>query len=285
MLTKRIIPCLDVSEGRVVKGTRFVNLRDAGDPVEVAALYDQEGADELVFLDITASHERRRIMFDVVARTAEQAFMPLTVGGGIRLLEDIRELLRAGADKVSLNTAAVQDAALIRRCAERFGSQCIVLAIDAKRRMTSHEPRAKGSETGLRGETSRLVALNSRLSWEVYIHGGRTPTGKDAVAWAVEGEKLGAGEILVTSMDRDGTKDGYDLELTRAIAESVRVPVIASGGAGTLEHLYEGLVAGKADAVLAASIFHYREVTIPEAKQFLAKRGVPVRVEAPDSAP
>jgi cyclase len=278
MLTKRIIPCLDVSEGRVVKGTRFVNLRDAGDPVEVAALYDQEGADELVFLDITASHERRRIMFDVVARTAEQAFMPLTVGGGIRLLEDIRELLRAGADKVSLNTAAVRDAALIRRCAERFGSQCIVLAIDAKRRMTSHEPRAKGLETGLRGETSRLA-------WEVYIHGGRTPTGKDAVAWAVEGERLGAGEILVTSMDRDGTKDGYDLELTRAIAESVRVPVIASGGAGTLEHLYEGLVAGKADAVLAASIFHYREVTIPEAKQFLARRGVPVRVEAPDSAP
>ena len=285
MLTKRIIPCLDVSEGRVVKGTRFVNLRDAGDPVEVAALYDQEGADELVFLDITASHERRRIMFDVVARTAEQAFMPLTVGGGIRLLEDIRELLRAGADKVSLNTAAVQDATLIQRGAERFGSQCIVLAIDAKRWTTSHEPRAKGSEAGLHGETSRLSALNSRLAWEVYIHGGRTPTGKDAVAWAVEGERLGAGEILVTSMDRDGTKDGYDLELTRAIAESVRVPVIASGGAGTLEHLYEGLVAGKADAVLAASIFHCRKITIPEAKKFLARRGVPVRVEAPDSAP
>jgi len=293
MLTKRIIPCLDVSEGRVVKGTRFVNLRDAGDPVEVAALYDQEGADELVFLDITASHERRRIMFDVVARTAEQAFMPLTVGGGIRLLEDIRALLRAGADKVSLNTAAVQDAALIQRGAERFGSQCIVLAIDAKRRHESRVPgqqdgwpRAEKVEPGAATDWSQLSALGSRLSsWEVYIHGGRTPTGKDAVAWAIEGERLGAGEILVTSMDRDGTKDGYDLELTRAIAESVRVPVIASGGAGTLEHLYEGLVAGKADAVLAASIFHYREVTIPDAKKFLARRGVPVRVEAPDSAP
>ncbi|MEK6718235.1 MAG: imidazole glycerol phosphate synthase subunit HisF [candidate division NC10 bacterium] len=263
MLTKRIIPCLDVREGRVVKGTQFVNLRDAGDPVEVAALYDREGADELIFLDIAASHERRRIMIDVVARTAEQAFMPLTVGGGIRTLEDIRGLLQAGADKVSLNTAAVQDPDLIRRSAERFGSQCIVLAIDAKRRAESREPRA---ETGL-----------SRLAWEVYIHGGRTPTGKDAVAWAVEGEKLGAGEILLTSMDRDGTKDGYDLELTRAIAEAMRIPVIASGGAGTLEHLYQGLVLGKADAVLAASIFHYREFTIPEAKRYLAERGVPIR--------
>jgi cyclase len=238
-----------------------------------------------VFLDITASHERRRIMIDMVARTAEQVFVPFTVGGGIRRLEDIRNLLRAGADKVSLNTAAVQDARLIQRSAERFGSQCIVLAIDAKRRTTSHEPRAKGSETALHGETSRLSALGSQLAWEVYIHGGRTPTGKEAVAWAVEGERLGAGEILVTSMDRDGTMDGYDLELTRGIAESVHVPVIASGGAGALEHLYEGLVAGKADAVLAASIFHYREFTIPEAKQFLARRGVPVRVEAPDAVP
>jgi len=255
MLTKRIIPCLDVTEGRVVKGTRFVNLRDAGDPVEVAAVYDREGADELVFLDITASHERRRIMIDVVARTANQVFMPLTVGGGIRTLEDIRGLLRAGADKVSLNTAAVQEPSLIQRAAERFGSQCIVLAIDAKRR-----------------------AGPPPSSWEVYIHGGRTPTGKDAVAWAGEGEKLGAGEILLTSMDRDGTKDGYDLELTRAIADAVGIPVIASGGAGTLDHLYQGLVVGKADAVLAASIFHYREFTIPEAKRHLAMRGVPVRL-------
>ena len=279
MLTKRIIPCLDVKEGRVVKGTRFVNLRDAGDPVEVAAVYDHEGADELVFLDITASHERRRIMIDVVARTAEQAFMPLTVGGGIRFLEDIRGLLQAGADKVSLNTSAVQDPDLIRRSAERFGSQCIVLAIDAKRRGESQacvelrrdEPRGERGEPGAEQDLSRL-------SWEVYIHGGRTPTGKDAVAWAVEGERLGAGEILLTSMDRDGTKDGYDLELTRAISEAVGIPVIASGGVGTLEHLYDGLVVGKADAALAASIFHYREFTIPEAKQYLAGRGVPVRI-------
>jgi cyclase len=278
MLTKRIIPCLDVKEGRVVKGTRFVNLRDAGDPVEVAAVYDQEGADELVFLDITASHERRRIMIDVVARTAEQAFMPLTVGGGIRYLEDIRELLQAGADKVSLNTAAVQDPELVRRSAERFGSQCIVLAIDAKRRAESRVPAQQRGWPRAEAGPSRLTPHPSRPSWDVYIHGGRTPTGKDAVTWAVEGGKLGAGEILLTSMDRDGTKDGYDLELTRAIAEAVGIPVIASGGAGTLEHLYEGLVAGKADAVLAASIFHYREFTIPEAKRYLAGRGVPVRL-------
>ncbi len=270
MLTKRIIPCLDVKEGRVVKGTRFVNLRDAGDPVEVAALYDQEGADELVFLDITASHERRRIMMDVVARTAEQVFMPLTVGGGVRSLEDIRGLLQAGADKVSLNTAAVQDPDLVRRSAERFGSQCIVLAIDAKRRSASREPGAE--------ERARPGQPGARCAWEVYIHGGRTPSGKDALAWAVEGERLGAGEILLTSMDRDGTKEGYDLDLTRAVAEAVGIPVIASGGAGTLEHLYEGLVTGKADAVLAASIFHYREFTIPEAKRYLAGRGVPVRL-------
>jgi cyclase len=282
MLTKRIIPCLDVKEGRVVKGTRFLNLRDAGDPVEVAAVYDQEGADELVFLDIAASHERRRIMIDVVARTAEQAFMPLTVGGGIRSLEDIRALLQAGADKVSLNTAAAQAPELIQRSAERFGSQCIVLAIDAKRRAASREPRATGREAGSDGKTSRLAATQgvpgSRLSWEVYIHGGRTPTGRDAVAWAVEGEKLGAGEILLTSMDRDGTKDGYDLELTRAVSDAVRIPVIASGGAGTAEHLYEGLVLGRADAVLAASIFHYRELTIPDVKRYLGTRGVAIRV-------
>jgi cyclase len=279
MLTKRIIPCLDVKEGRVVKGTRFVDLRDAGDPVEVAAVYDQEGADELIFLDITASHERRRIMIDVVARTADQAFVPLTVGGGIRSLEDIRGLLQAGADKVSLNTAAVRDPELVRRSAERFGTQCIVLAIDAKRRIESREPRAANDKPGGAGYPSRLSTLGSPVSWEVYIHGGRTPTGKDAVAWAVEGEKLGAGEVLITSMDRDGTKDGYDLELTRAIAEAIGIPVIASGGAGTPGHLYEGLVVGKADAVLAASIFHYREFTIPEAKRYLATRGVPVRLQ------
>jgi len=271
MLTKRIIPCLDVTEGRVVKGTRFVNLRDAGDPVEVAAVYDREGADELVFLDITASHERRRIMIDVVARTADEVFMPLTVGGGIRRLEDIRDLLKAGADKVSLNTAAVQEPSLVQRAAERFGSQCIVLAIDAKRRGESHNTIG-GRRPAAGGKESLGV------SWEVYVHGGRTPTRKDAVAWAVAGEKLGAGEILLTSMDRDGTKDGYDLELTRAIAEAVGIPVIASGGAGTLEHLYQGLVAGRADAVLAASIFHYREFTIPEAKRYLAERGVPMRL-------
>ena len=285
MLAKRIIPCLDVKEGRVVKGTRFLNLRDAGDPVEVAALYDEQGADELVFLDITASYERRAIMIDVVARTADQAFMPLTVGGGIRSLEDIRGLLKAGADKVSLNTAAVKNPDLIRRSAERFGSQCIVLAIDAKRRAESREPRAEtGASTGEADEasdgrgSSPLSALRSPLSWEVYVHGGRTPTGRDAVAWAMEGERLGAGEILLTSMDRDGTKDGYDLELTRTIAAAVGVPVIASGGAGTLAHLYEGLTTGRADAALAASMFHYREVTVPEVKRYLAERGVSVRL-------
>ncbi len=274
MLAKRIIPCLDVKDGRVVKGTQFVNLRDAGDPVEVAAEYDRQGADELVFLDITASHERRRIMIDVVARTADQAFMPLTVGGGIRSLEDIRDLLRAGADKVSLNTAAVREPGLIRQAAGRFGSQCIVLAIDAKRRAQSPEPRAEREDR----EGTRLSSLDSRLCWEVFIHGGRTPTGKDAVAWAVEGQRLGAGEILLTSMDRDGTKGGYDLPLTRAVAEAVSIPIIASGGAGTLRHLYEGLVEGRADAVLAASMFHYREVTIPEVKRYLTGLGVCVRL-------
>jgi imidazole glycerol-phosphate synthase subunit HisF len=252
MLAKRVIPCLDVKDGRVVKGVQFVNLRDAGDPVEAAMAYDSQGADELVFLDITASHENRNIMLDVVARTAVGIYMPLTVGGGIRSIEDVRRLLRAGADKVSLNTAALERPALIREAAERFGSQCIVVAIDAR-------ARGKG--------------------WEVYTHGGRRPTGRDAIEWAREATRLGAGEILLTSMDRDGTKDGYDLELTRAISTGVDVPVIASGGAGSLEHLWEGLVEGGADAALAASIFHFGIHTIAEAKAYLRERGVPVRIE------
>ena len=252
VLAKRIIPCLDVTDGRVVKGVNFVNLRDAGDPVEIARAYDEQEADELVFLDITASSHGRETMVDVVFRTAECVFMPLTVGGGIRNLDDMRKMLLAGADKVSINTSAVQNPELIRQGAERFGSQCIVVAIDAKRR-----------------------AGNG--AWEVYIHGGRTPTGIDAVEWAKRAESLGAGEILLTSMDRDGTKDGYDIELTRTISEAVSIPVIASGGAGTLEHLYEALEEGKADAVLAASIFHFREHTIHEARDFLRQRGVPVR--------
>ena len=253
MLAKRIIPCLDVKDGRVVKGIQFVNLRDAGDPVEAAIAYDAQHADELVFLDITASHENRKIMLDVVARTAEGIYMPLTVGGGIRGIDDVRALLRAGADKVSLNTAALERPALIREAAERFGSQCIVVAIDA---------RATGPRT-----------------WAVYTHGGRRPTDRDAVEWAREASRLGAGEILLTSMDRDGTKDGYDLELTRAIATAVDIPVIASGGAGSLEHLWEGLVEGGADAVLAASIFHFGIHTIGEAKAYLRDRGVPVRID------
>jgi cyclase len=250
MLGKRIIPCLDVKAGRVVKGTKFVNLRDAGDPVEVAQLYDREGADELCFLDITASHENRGIIFDVVARTAEEVFMPLTVGGGINSAADIRALLRAGADKVSINTGAVNRPEFVREAAQVFGSQCIVVAIDAK--------RVHGS-------------------WEVFTHGGRNPTGLDACGWAERMEAYGAGEILLTSMDRDGTKAGYDLELTRAVADRVSIPVVASGGAGTLEHLYQGLVAGGASAALAASIFHFREYSIAECKDYLRARGVPVR--------
>jgi cyclase len=264
-----------------VKGTRFVDLRDAGDPVEVAALYDAQGADELVFLDITASHERRRTMLDVVARTAAQAFMPLTVGGGIRTLEDIHALLNAGADKVSLNTAAVESPELIRRAAERFGSQCIVLAIDAKR---STEDGGLSAAADQPGSSGVHPSRRARLAWEVYVHGGRTRTGRDVVQWAHEGVRLGAGEILLTSMDRDGTKDGYDLDLTRVVAGAVGVPVIASGGAGTLPHLYEGLVDGRADAVLAASMFHYREVTVGEVKRYLAARGVPVRPGVPAAA-
>ncbi|SFQ36000.1 imidazole glycerol phosphate synthase subunit hisF [Caldicoprobacter faecalis] len=252
MLTKRIIPCLDVDGGRVVKGTNFLNLRDAGDPVEIARLYDQAGADELVFLDITASAEARNIMLDVVARTAEQVFIPLTVGGGIRSLSDFRDILKAGADKVSINSAAVRNPGLIEEAASKFGSQCVVVAIDAKRRQDG---------TG----------------WDVYINGGRINTGKDAVEWAVEVEKRGAGEILLTSMDADGTKDGYDIALTRAVTQAVNIPVIASGGAGRLEHFYDVIVQGGADAVLAASLFHYRELTISQVKEYLAERGIPVR--------
>ena len=261
MLAKRIIPCLDVKEGRVVKGVGFVNLRDAGDPVEAARVYDAEGADELCYLDILASHEERKIFLDVVCRTAEQVFMPLTVGGGIRTLDDIRDLLRAGADKVSINTAAVSNPEFVRQAAERFGTQCIVVAIDAKR-------------TG-------IDAKQSGSGWEVYTHGGRRPTGQDAVAWARRMASFGAGEILLTSMDQDGTKAGYDLALTAAVSEAVEIPVIASGGAGTLEHLYEGFAVGQADAVLAASIFHYRQYTIREAKDYLRARGIPVRVVRP----
>jgi len=264
MLAKRIIPCLDVKEGRVVKGVGFVNLRDAGDPVEAARAYDAEGADELCYLDILASHEERKIFLDVVCRTAEQVFMPLTVGGGVQTLDDIRDLLRAGADKVSINTAAVANPEFVRQAAERFGTQCIVVAIDAKR-------------AGVDAKRVGNDAERSSGGWAVYTHGGRRPTGLDAVEWARRMASFGAGEILLTSMDQDGTKAGYDLALTAAVSEAVEIPVIASGGAGTLEHLYEGFAVGKADAVLAASIFHYRQYTIREAKDYLRTRGIPVR--------
>ncbi len=257
MLTKRIIPCLDVKDGRVVKGVGFVNLRDAGDPVEVAKIYDQAGADELCFLDITASHENRETLLDIVARTAEQVFMPLTVGGGVRTLGNVRQLLNAGADKISVNTTAVDNPTFVTDAARRFGSQCIVVAIDAK--------RVASGEAGL-------------ARWEIFTHGGRNPTGLDAVAWAQRMEQKGAGEILLTSMDQDGTKDGYDLPLTRAVSEAVSIPVIASGGAGTVGHLYEALGEGKADAVLAASIFHYQTHSISEAKTYLRDHGLPVRI-------
>lgn len=252
MLAKRIIPCLDVKDGRVVKGINFLGLKDAGDPVESAAAYSREGADEIVFLDITASVEKRKAILDVIVKTAEQVFIPLTVGGGIRDLEDIRLLLKYGADKVSLNTAAVEMPDLVRKASERFGNQCIVTAIDAKN-----------------------IGSNK---WEVYIYGGTKPTGKDALLWAKEVEGLGAGEILLTSIDKDGTKNGYDLELTRTISETVNIPVIASGGAGNLEHIYEAIAIGKADAVLAASIFHYGEYSIQEAKQYLKNKGINMRV-------
>jgi len=250
-LAKRVIPCLDVDAGRVVKGTRFVDLRDAGDPVELAARYDAEGADELVFLDITATVEGREATLDVIGRTADQVFIPLTVGGGVRAADDVNALLRAGADKVAINSAAVREPSLLERCAERFGTQCMVIAIDAK--------RAGGS-------------------WEVYVDAGRTPSGLDAVEWAAESTaERGAGEVLLTSMDRDGTGEGYDLELLRAVGDAVTVPVVASGGAGTLEHFADALLEGRADAVLAASRFHFEELTIAMVKDHLASRGIPVR--------
>jgi cyclase len=255
VLAKRIIPCLDVREGRVVKGTNFVNLRDAGDPVEVARRYEREGADELVFLDITASHEKRDIMLDVVQRCAEQVFMPLTVGGGIRTIEDVRTLLSAGCDKVSINSTACKDPEFIKRAADRFGSQCIVVNIDPKR-----------------------VMKDGKEFWEVHINGGRTPTGLEAVAWAREVERLGAGEIVLTSMDADGTCDGYDLPITRAVSDAVTIPVVASGGAGKPQHLVDAIFKGGADAVLAASIFHFGQFTIAETKQFLHTSGIPVRL-------
>jgi len=254
MLAKRVIPCLDVDRGRVVKGTNFVNLRDAGDPVEVAKRYEAEGADELVFLDITASHEGRDIMLDVVSRTAEQVFMPLTVGGGVRTIDDIRALLNAGSDKVSINSAACQDPEFVRQAALRFGSQCIVVNIDPKR-----------------------IQKNGEEVWEVHINGGRIPTGLLAVPWAKQVEELGAGEIVLTVMDADGTKDGYDLEITAAVSEAVSIPVVASGGAGHPQHLADAITIGKADAALAASIFHFGEFTIHETKQIMADAGVPVR--------
>lgn len=255
MLAKRIIPCLDVHGGRVVKGTNFLNLRDAGDPVQVASRYEQEGADELVFLDITASHEEREILLDVVRRTAEVVFMPLTVGGGIRTLEDIRVLLKAGCDKVSINSASVKDPDFVREAARRFGSQCIVVNIDPKR-----------------------VQKDGREFWEVFINGGRVPTGLQAVEWARRVEELGAGEIVLTSMDADGTKNGYDLEITRAVAEAVGIPVVASGGAGCPQHLFEAVTVGQASAALAASIFHFGTYTIQETKRYLAERGVNMRL-------
>ena len=254
MLAKRIIPCLDVTAGRVVKGVNFVSLRDAGDPIEIARRYDGEGADELTFLDITASSDQRDIILHVIEAVAEQVFIPLTVGGGVRRVEDVRRLLNAGADKISINTAAVQDPQLVAAASSRYGAQCIVVAIDARR------------------------GQGDAAFWEVYTHGGRTPTGLDAVEWARRVAQLGAGEILLTSMDRDGTRQGFDLELTRAVADAVSVPVIASGGVGTLQHLADGVTRGGADAVLAASIFHYGEYTVREAKQYMAAQGVLMRL-------
>lgn len=278
MLAKRIIPCLDVKDGRVVKGVQFVNLRDAGDPVECAAAYEAEGADELTFLDITASHEKRNIILEVVSRTAEKVFMPLTVGGGVRTLEDIRNLLKAGADKVAINTAAVHNPEFVQQAAQRFGSQCIVVAIDAKQVETA----SPVIETPVDWKDHHPDLFQRPAppapTWEVFTHGGRNPTGIQVIRWAKLMEQYGAGEILLTSMDRDGTKQGYDVALNRAVSEATSIPVIASGGAGTLEHMYEGIVEGKADAVLAASIFHFKEITIPETKRYLADKGITIRI-------
>lgn len=283
MLAKRIIPCLDVKDGRVVKGVNFQNLIDAGDPVENAKFYDQQGADELVFLDVTASHEKRKIILDVVARTADDVFMPLTVGGGIKNLEDIRDLLNAGCDKVSINTTAVRNPYFIKQASERFGSQCIVVAVDAKRVMEGmtfepDEPWLSWLRDAELNETRLEDPSNGAPVWALSTHGGRKMRRLDAVKWARKMEEFGAGEILLTSMDRDGTKIGFDIELTRTISEAVTIPVVASGGVGTLEHLREGLVEGKADAALAASIFHYREYSVQDAKKYLQSKGVPVRL-------
>ncbi len=275
MLTKRIIPCLDVQYGDgnralVVKGVEFVSLRAAGDPVELAKRYDEEGADELIFLDITASHERRQTMLNIVKDKADQVFIPFCVGGGIRTLDDVIQTLRAGADKIAMNTAAVKDPQFIARAAEAVGSQCVVLAIDCRR------------NTDTERGTHVIPLEDGTLAWyEVVIYGGRTPTGIDAIEWAIQSEQLGAGEIMLTSMNRDGTKDGYDIPITRAISEAIDLPIIASGGAGTAEHFYEGFVAGKADACLAASIFHFKEIPIPALKDYLQERGIPMRVERP----
>ncbi|RLF10258.1 MAG: imidazole glycerol phosphate synthase subunit HisF [Thermoprotei archaeon] len=269
MLSKRIIPCLDVKWGRVVKGVKFVNLRDAGDPAELAVYYEEQEADELVFLDITASYEGRKTLIDVVERTSDVLSIPFTVGGGVRGIDDIRDLLCAGADKVSINTAAVKNPQLVKEASDIFGSQCIVVAIDAKRVLKSERPSPKGFYV----ETSE-----GEVWWEVYIYGGRKPTGIDAIWWAKRVAELGAGEILLTSMDKDGTTDGYDIELTRAVAEAVNIPVIASGGAGNPHHIYEALTVGKADAALAASIFHFGVYKVRDVKKYLAERGVPVRL-------
>lgn len=266
-LTRRIIPCLDLKDGRVVKGTHFVELRDAGDPVALAQRYNEQGADEVVFLDITASREKRGIIIDLIQRAADQLFLPLTVGGGIRTLEDIQQILRAGADKVSINTSAVEDPELIDRSTERFGTQCVVVAVDVRR---NFEPRP---------DSTRIELPDGRSCWyEVVTYGGSTPTGKDAILWVREAERRGAGEILLTSMETDGTREGFDIPITRAVAEAVGIPVVASGGVGKLEHFYEGFVEGKADACLAASIFHYGEFTISQVKAYCADRGIPVRL-------
>ncbi len=281
MLAKRIIPCLDVKDGRVVKGINFVELRDAGDPVEQAKLYDEAGADELVFLDITATHEARKTVMELARAVADQVFIPFTIGGGINSVDDMRGILRAGADKISVNSAAVRNPDIISQGAEAFGSQAVVVAIDARR--VRERSSVSGNPSSVVSEQltdSQFTIHNSQLTtphWEVYVSGGRTPTGLDAVAWAKEAERRGAGEILLTSMDGDGTQEGYDIELTRAIADAVNIPIIASGGAGTLQHFAQALTEGNADAALAASLFHYKQLTIAEVKSYLAQQGIPVR--------